>query len=293
MILVAIVGSMMWTATSQMNPSSSGGTPSFDIGRSLSGLMSMLKDSVASGGGLPQVQSSSVGLLADTFTGNSTIPPTCSSSPRNSFIALTNTGSANGTAESVTITYGGEKNAFAISGPCKIGPFGSPSATTYILFGGPSKLPKSLAPVPGLPYLGTVTLSGGAQLSFTGNWFQGYPNVSTMGVALPAADFAEGKPTNSTCSTTPATGGAHVTVVNAGTVGASVTQVAISWKNATNTFTISGPCTIGPDGTPSAVTNILFGPDSKLSAAPEAGQPFAGTLTLSTGEEIQFKGIFQ
>jgi hypothetical protein len=257
--------------------------------------ISVLKGGLAfgAGGGLAQVETSGSGLIADTFTGNSTIAPTCSSSPRNSYVALTNTGSANGSATGVIITYGGSKNAFPISGPCTLGPAGSPTATRYILFGGPSKLPDSPVPEAGEPYLGTVTLTNGGQLPFTGRFSSGYPSVSATGLVMPANDFPKGSPANATCAATAPREGAYVELNNTGTVGTPVTLLTISWKNETNLFAISGACRIGPDGTPSDVVYLLFGPDSGLSTAAVSGQAFTGTVTLSTQTQVPFRGTFK
>ena len=262
----------------------------------VSGGLSMLKEGAnfAGGGGLPQVQTASVGLIADSFTGNKTVAPTCSATPEYSTIELLNTGKAEGTATGVTITYGGASNVFRIAGPCAIGPAGSPTSTMYITFIGPNELANSAAntaiPVAGQPFGGTVTLSNGAQLPFLSNFAQGGPQVSTTSLALPASDFTAGKPTNSTCGAAPPAASGYIMLTNAGTEGAAVSAVTITWKNATNTFAISGSCDIGPW---SGVTYVLFGAGSTLSVAAEAGQPFTGTVTLSTGTPIQFGGNFQ
>lgn len=294
-ILVATTGVLMYEGSAQQSQSQGGGSSTSNVGGMLSDGFSMLKDGLkfASGGGLAEVQTAGVGLIADTFTGDAPLAPTCGMTPRNSYIELTNTGSANGTATGVTITYGGEANVFAISGSCTIGPSKSSTATMYILFRGPSKLPNSLAPVPGIPYLGTVTLSNGAHLPFSGNFFQGYPLISTSGVALAASDFTEGNPVNSTCSTTRPLANSYMMVNNTGTVGAYFTSVVVNWKDAANTFPIVGGCYVGPDGTPGAVIYVIFGGDSKLSVAAEAGQSFTGALTPTFGTPISFSGKFE
>ena len=300
-IVVAVGGTIVYQDTMQQasvlsnnaGSQSSSGQSGSDIMGSLSGALSMLQDGIASGGGLAQVQTNGAGLIADTFTGDASRAPTCGATPKNSYIALTNKGSANGTATSVSITYGGEKNDFTIAGQCRIGPSGSPTATTYLLFPGPSKLPNSNVPQPGLPYLGIVILSNGAHLAFTGNWFQGYPQISNTTVAFPASNFIQGKPMNTTCSTTPLPGRAYIALTNTGTVGISATQVTVTWKDVTNTFSISGSCYIGPDGTTSAVTYILIGATGDLKVTAEPGQSYTGTVALSFGTPIQFSGTFQ
>jgi hypothetical protein len=295
-ILVATTGVLMYEGNATQQSQSQGGGPSTsNIGGMLSDGLSMVKDGLkfASGGGLAEVQTAGVGLIADTFTGDSPLPPTCSSTPRNSYIELTNTGSANGTATGVKIVYGGETNSFAISGPCTIGPSKSSTASMYILFGGPSKLPNSLAPVPGIPYSGTVTLSDGANLPFTGSFYQGYPQISIPSVAIAASAFTEGYPGNTTCSTTLPDATPYLMVVNTGTVGASFTSVAVTWKVGASTFPIVGSCFVGPDGTPAAVIYVIPGSSNKLSVAAEPGESFTGDLTPSFGAPVSFSGIFQ
>ena len=160
-------------------------------------------------------------------------------------------------------------------------------------FQGPSKLVNSLAPVPGLPYIGSVTLSNGAHLGFTGNFFQGYPDVSNTGVTLAASAFTVGKSGNATCSATPTAGNASITLANAGTVGTSVTLVTITTKDGTNTFSMGASCWVGPDGTSSAILQIMFGAKSMLSAAVAPGQTYTGSVTFSGGTQVPFSGTFQ
>ena len=233
-----------------------------------------------------------MGLIADTFTGSNPLSPTCSTDAKNSYIKLTNMGSASSSVQGVTITFGGADNVFKVAGSCVLGPSGSPDSTLYVLFGGPSKLVNSSVPQPSQPYLGTVNLSNGAGLPFNGNFFQGYPVISNAGAALSALDFGKGNPMNATCSTNLASSSSYVTLTNAGTVGVSVTQVTITWKGVTNQFNISGQCEVGPDGTQSATTYVLFGSANMLASAAEAGQQFTGGVSLSFGPAIQFSGTF-
>lgn len=294
LVITAATGGFIYEGSTQPQYQS-GGASANDIGGMLSSGLAMVGSGIkfASSGGLAQVQAASMGLIADTFTGNQPISPTCSATPKNSYIELTNSGSTSDTATAVTITYGGEANTFTISGACTIGKAGSPDASMYILFRGPSKLPNSLAPDPGRPYQGTVTLSGGARVPFVGSFYQGYPSVSISALALPASDFSKGTSSNSTCSLTRPASNPYVMLNNTGTVGSSFTSMTINWQGQPNAFPIVGGCYIGPDGTPGAVIYVVLSPDSKLATAAETGQPFSATLTPSFGAPIPFSGKFQ
>jgi flagellin-like protein len=83
------------------------------------------------------------------------------------YITLTNTGTASAQVTGVTITWAGASNAFAMSATCTVGGAGSTSATSYIQFATP-KL--ATAAVAGQTYSGSVTLSNGAVVLFTGTW---------------------------------------------------------------------------------------------------------------------------
>ncbi len=275
----------------------SSGSSGYDVGGMLSNGLSMVKEGFgfASGGGIAKVQTGTIGLVADTFTGDGPIAPTCSATAKNSYIGLINTGSGNGTATAVTIRYAGSDNTFPIAGSCVIGPSGSPTATTFVLFKGPSKLPNSARPQAGIQYSGSVSLSDGAQLPFVGTFSQGYASISNKGFVLMASEFTKGqqvKAINATCGATPGAAKSYVKLNNTGTIGASVTLLTISSKNATDTFSISGPCFVGPEGTPSAVTYIILGHNNSLNVAAEPGQSFNGTVTLSSKTQIRFSGQF-
>jgi hypothetical protein len=290
LVIVVAVGAMMYGGQqlqSKEGSGSGGGGP-------LSDAFSFMKNglSFASGGGLAQVQTATVGLIADTFTGDAPISPTCGVAPRNSYIQVVNTGSATGNVKGVTITYGGAVNRFSISGPCAVGSSGSPTATMYILFKGPSKLADSTVAQPGLPFTGEVTLDDGANLPFAGSFFQGYPKVMVEGVRLAAADFVKGLPTNSTCGAD-VSGHSYIRLNNSGTVGTTATAVTISTKNGTSTIPIAGSCHLGVDGTTSAVTYILFGQDENVNFTAVAGQAYTGSVVLSSKQRVSFDGTFQ
>ena len=103
-----------------------------------------------------------------TGTGGSV---TCvTASPATPYLTLTNTGTGNAAVASITITWAGADNAFplAASATCVIGAAGTASATTYAEFSG---LPLVTTPADkGQAFTGTVTLTNGAQLLFSGTW---------------------------------------------------------------------------------------------------------------------------
>ena len=294
LVLVAVgsLGGLTYLGSTSAKYSSGTGS-STDIPGMLSSGVSLLTAGLkfATTGGVPEVQTSGAGLIADTFTGDSPLAPTCSSTPKNSYIALTNSGTMNGTATQVVITYGGENNVFDISGQCDVGPKGSSTSTMYILFKGPSKLPNSLAPDPGKPYLGTIALSDGARLAFSGNFYQGYPSVTAESF-LQASGFGQSLPGNSTCTDLRPSTGSYIELDNTGTVGASYTSVGLNWNGTTRSFPITGPCYIGPDGTPGAVLYVSMGTAGKAGTFPGIGQSYTGTVTPQWGSPIDVNGKF-
>jgi flagellin-like protein len=86
------------------------------------------------------------------------------------YIALTNTGTAAATVTGVTLTWAGQGNSFTppATPPCTVGAAGSTSATTYILF--PALATLLTGAVTGQTFSGTVSLSNGATVLFTGTF---------------------------------------------------------------------------------------------------------------------------
>ena len=94
---------------------------------------------------------------------------TCvTSAPASPYLTLTNSGSAGAQVTGVVITWAGVNNNFAMTATCTVGAAGSASAVTYAEFVATPKV--SVLAVAGQTYSGTVTLSNGAQLLFTGTW---------------------------------------------------------------------------------------------------------------------------
>ncbi len=107
-------------------------------------------------------------LAADFFTAGTTSTFTCASVSSLAYLTMTNTGTASAAVSTVSITWAGSNTAFSVSGACTIGASGSTTATQYIIFPATTRITPSA--VAGTVYTGTVTLSNGAQLLFTGTW---------------------------------------------------------------------------------------------------------------------------
>jgi hypothetical protein len=291
LMIVLAFGAVMVLGNSQ---STSQGGSGGGIGSDISNGISLVKSGLqfAGGDGLSTVQAETVSLISDTFTGNAPIQPTCSANPVNSYIQLTNTGSKQGAAVAVTITYAGGKNTFKIAGSCDIGPSGSSAATTFVLFKGPSELPNSPAPQSGEQFSGSVAMSDGADLLFVGVFSSGYHIVKATAISLVAARFSKGAPTNSTCSPTLVSGDSYVMLNNTGTVGARVVGMTLDSGNSTNTIPVLGNCGIGPGGTALDILYILFPPKSQLNFTAGAGQPFNGLVSLDDRTSVSFQGAF-
>ena len=290
-IIVLAIGATMVLGNSQ---STSQGGSGGGIGSDISNGLALVKSGLqfAGGDGLSTVQTETVSLISDTFTGNAPVQPTCSATPVNSNIQLTNTGSNKGAAVGVTITYAGAKNTFKIAGACDIGPSGSSAATTFILFKGPSELPNSPVPQSGEQFSGSVAMSDGADLPFVGVFSSGYHIVKATAVSLVAARFSKGAPTNSTCSPTLVPGDSYIMLNNTGTVGARVVGMTLNSGNSTNPIPIAGNCGIGPGGTALDILYLLFPPKSQLNFTAVAGQSFNGIVSLDDRTSVSFQGTF-
>src|SRR6267142_4535527 len=105
---------------------------------------------------------------ADFQTGGSTTSFTCASSSSAAYLTLTNTGSGSASVSTVSVTWAGGNTAYSGPTNCNVGPSGSSTATTYVIFPITSTITPSA--ISGQTYTGTVTLSNGAQLLFTGTW---------------------------------------------------------------------------------------------------------------------------
>jgi len=84
------------------------------------------------------------------------------------YLVVTNTGTAAGTVTGITLTWAGANNAYTPPTSCQIGAAGSASATTYLNL--PASATITVAAVTGQTFQGTVTLSNGAEVLFTGTF---------------------------------------------------------------------------------------------------------------------------
>src|SRR2546430_11028540 len=107
-------------------------------------------------------------LAADFKTGGSTTTFTCASASSAAYLTLTNTGSGSASVATISLTWAGGNTAYTGPANCNVGPSGSASATTYIIFPNTSTINPSA--ISGQTFTGTVTLSNGAQLLLTGTW---------------------------------------------------------------------------------------------------------------------------
>ena len=118
-----------------------------------------------------QIAVTGTALTAVGFgTGTSGSVTCVTTNPTTPYITLTNTGTGSAALATITITWAGTNNAFALAGgtTCSVGAAGTISATTYAQFVGSPQV--SVATTGGQAYTGTVTLTNGAQLLFTGTW---------------------------------------------------------------------------------------------------------------------------
>ncbi len=105
---------------------------------------------------------------ADFLSANSGVTFTCGATA-GSFLTLTNTGTAGSTVTAATITVTGAINSFSLAtgSSCNVGASGSASSVLSLLF---VAAKVSTSPVAGNTFIGTVTLSSGAVLLFTGQF---------------------------------------------------------------------------------------------------------------------------
>ncbi len=125
----------------------------------------------AQGQNSAQIAVTGTALNALGFTSGTGGTITCTTAaPALPYLTLTNTGTGSSAVASITITWAGSNNAYALtaSTTCSIGAAGTTAAQTFAQFVATPKV--SVLPVSGQAYTGTVTLTNGAQLLFTGTW---------------------------------------------------------------------------------------------------------------------------
>jgi flagellin-like protein len=112
-------------------------------------------------------------LVAADFATTTLVNPTCTAAGGVNTLTLSNTGTAAASATGVTITYGGSVNTFAISGTCIVSAAGLKGSTTngnpqVIVFAAGNGL--AVPAAVGQTYTGTISMSNGAVLIFTGSF---------------------------------------------------------------------------------------------------------------------------
>jgi flagellin-like protein len=117
-----------------------------------------------------QISVTNAALTGTDFTTGGAATYTCATTATAGVsITLTNTGTAGASVTGATITWAGASNAFTLaSGTCSVGGAGSPTATTYLVFANPGLVATNAGS--GQAFSGTITLSNGAQVLFSGTW---------------------------------------------------------------------------------------------------------------------------
>jgi flagellin-like protein len=107
---------------------------------------------------------------ADFVTSGGGIAFTCGTTQGTGpYLVVTNTGTAAGSVTGITLTWAGANNAYTPpTTGCQVGAAGSASATTYLNL--PASALITVAAVTGQTFQGTVTLSNGAEVLFTGTF---------------------------------------------------------------------------------------------------------------------------
>jgi flagellin-like protein len=130
----------------------------------------------AQGQNSAQIAVTGTALVGVNFaTTGTTTTFSCATSSSLSYLTLTNTGTGSAGVSTVSITWAGSNNAYSNSGTaasCNIGAAGATGgnpAVMYLIFPITSRV-SSASAAPGQAYTGTVTLTNGAQLLFTGTW---------------------------------------------------------------------------------------------------------------------------
>ena len=89
-----------------------------------------------------------------------------------SYLKVSNTGTAGTAVKAVTLTWAGSINTYTLSGSCAVGASGAVNSARFLLFSGGPTATKVLTAnaVSGKIFTGTVALSNGALLLYTGTF---------------------------------------------------------------------------------------------------------------------------
>ena len=139
--------------------------------------------------------------------------------------------------------------------------------------------------------IAAVAVSGFVFGSFGGG--ANAPTVGVTGVSLYGSDFqASGSSTTFTCSTAPGLG-SSLALTNTGTGLTSVTSVTFRWAGGNTVYNPSGSCNIGATGSAASTLYLLFPITSTIAPSALSGQPFTGSVSLSSGAQPLLTGTWQ
>jgi hypothetical protein len=234
--------------------------------------------------------------VADFAVGSSGAFDCVTTAPTTPYLSVANTGTSTVQITGITIAWAGADNSFPPAASCAVGSAGSATAAIYVELVGTPKL--TVAPASGQSYSGTVALSNGAFILFTGTWQASSSSLSAQvavtGTSLNAAGFGMGTSGAITCVTTSPVA-PYITLANTGTEGTVATGLVIIWAGAANYFSLTqaASCDVGAAGSSSAIIYAEFVATPKVSTAPVAGQTYSGYVTLSNGAQVLFTGTWQ
>jgi len=155
-------------------PATSTITPSANTGKAFAGTVTLTNGAQLPfagfwQGGSVQIAVTGTAFLASYFlTGGSTKNFFCATTSSGSYLTLTNTGTSSASVGAISVTWAGSNTVYTGPNNCNIGAAGSSTATTYLLFPATNTITPSA--ISGQAFTGTVTLSDGEQLLFTGTW---------------------------------------------------------------------------------------------------------------------------
>ncbi|HYR04043.1 MAG TPA: hypothetical protein VEO75_01540 [Nitrososphaerales archaeon] len=200
----------------------------------------------------------------------------CGPSTLHSYITLTNTGPGTDSVTAVSFSWGGTNTTYTVAGACEVGGVGSASAITNVYFSTTNRLSPSA--IAGQNFAGTLTMSSGAKIPFAGTWKGGPAQLAATRQALQAADFvAGGSSTTFTCATSPSS--SYLALTNTGSDSATVVSIAIG----DYAYTLSGTCNIGPSGSTTGTTYLVFPSTSTIKPSAIRGQTYWGIVYFSNG----------
>jgi hypothetical protein len=116
--------------------------------------------------------------------------------------------------------------------------------------------------------------------------------IAVTGTSLFGSDFWAGG-TTSTFTCAAASSGSYLTLTNTGTGSAAVSSVSITWAGGNSAFNPTGACSVGASNTAGETMYVVFPANTRITTSATVGQAYAGTVTLSDGAQLLFRGIWQ